>query len=145
MMCVVGGDGEGTHKKQRATNSSAENYKPVYNHSGFEIPPRMLPQTLASLHTHTHFHFHSFLPYRAPPENCALWVGNINSKALTQSKLINLFQRSTNPVNVYTACLIVIIISFNHTDMAQCHLFECCMRSDVHSSTIADQSRQLML
>lgn len=61
MMCVVGGDGEGTHKKQRATNSSAENYKPVYNHSGFEIPPRMLPQTLASLHTHTSIFTQSFL------------------------------------------------------------------------------------
>ena len=45
-MSPGGGGGAGGHKKRRppASNRSAGGYTPVYNHSGFEIPPRMLPQ-----------------------------------------------------------------------------------------------------
>ena len=40
--------------------------------------------------------------HRAPPQKCALWVGNINSKSLSQQMLAKLFQRYIHTMYEHT-------------------------------------------
>ncbi|CAI8050704.1 Tetratricopeptide repeat protein 31 [Geodia barretti] len=74
-----GGGSEGGGGKKHKKHGPE--YTPVFNHSGFEIPPRMLTQTI-------------------PPKNCSLWVGNINSRSLTQAVVTNLFQKHGQVLSV---------------------------------------------